>query len=255
MPYEMHVLTKWAFLLQMPLLAMSPIWSQPIQAGTHGEEPCTDTLKVQWSKAEWFGRSKFRAGPYASGKFKRGISSTSHKMPVNGREELMTRMPLRLELKDSLENFFEVEGERYTSSGYWAENNLSLVEFIMPGVQEETYVGDQVDVEIMDAVIRHPEDRGIHWKFHLKRNQSDGAILDELDGFLSNGSRIIQIRGPRTPAPQSGMPTGWEAGYYEFSENGRAIGRLIRYGGIICFPQHTPWETRSLLLAVALAMQ
>lgn len=249
------MLIKRAILLQMSLMAMSPIWSQQSRVDAPGEELFADTLKIIWSKAEWFGRSRFHAGSYASGKSKRGISSTSHKMLINGREELMTKMPFRLEVKDSLENIYEVKGERYTSSGHWSENRMSLVELAFPGVQEETYVADQIDVEIMDAVIHPAKDLGLSWRFHLKRNQSDGAISDELDGFLSSGNRIIQISGPLTRVPESDLPAGWESGYYEFTENGRAIGRMIRYGGILCFPQHTSMDTRSLLLSVALAMQ
>lgn len=240
------------FLLPLVLLFTTFLFSQPGTTSPESE-PKWDTLRIRWSNTVWFGRSNFKVESFGSGKYKSGISSSSHKMLVNGQEELLTKTGFRLELTDPAGQLCQARGERYASSGQWVEDNFSLVEMLIPGVEEETYVADPVDVEILEAELWHPSIPDLKWKLHLKRNQSDGHIAEELDGFLSSGERIIQIRGPVLPLQQLGQEA-WESGFYEFLENGRIIGKMTWQAGIVCFPQQTPMATRSLLLSVAAVM-
>jgi len=115
-------------------------------------------------------------------------------------------------------------------------------------VDSETFVADPVDLEIMDGEITHslyPDDR---WKFHLKRELSTGAIREELDAYLSNGTRIILIKGPTGPEEAGAETSGRETSYYEFIEDGNSIARVSRGEPMVYFPRDASPFTRSLLL-------
>ena len=220
-----------------------------------------DSVPIQWSKAEWFGKSKVTLGRYASAKFRQGMSSTSNRVLVNGREELMQKTSFRVDLQDSTGAKFTLRGEKFWSSGYWEEDNGSLQlagELLkLPEVltESETYMADAIDLEISDAEMSHSLQQGDLWKFHLKRNRSNGAILEELDAYLSNGVRIISIRGPVGPEMPDPSAAGPEASYYEFMEDGKRIAWVSRMDSVVYFPSPIPSFTRSLLLTAILCFR
>lgn len=219
-----------------------------------------DSVEIRWPKAEWFGKSRIVLGGYASARYRQGISSTSIRVLVNGREELMNKTPFRVEMQDSTGTKFTVRGEKLWSSGYWEEDTgglhlagdlLKLPEVI---TESETYMGDAVDLEIREAEMSHSLKPGDLWKFHLKRNRASGTIVHELDAYLSNGVRVIRIRGPIRSGISDSNTTGPEASYYEFVEDGKLIAQASRLEPKAYFPVHIPTFTRSLMLAAILAM-
>ena len=220
-----------------------------------------DSVEIRWSKAEWFGKSRITLGRYGTAKFKGGITSSSNRVFVNGREELMQKTPIRVELQDSTGAKFTLRGEKFWSSGYWEEDNgglqlagelLKLPEVL---TESETYVGDAVDLEISEAEMRHSLQPDDPWKFHLKRNRSTGAILEELDAYLSNGVRIISIRGPVGSALPESDASGLEGSYYEFIEDGKRLAWVSRSDAMVYFPIPVPAFTRSLLLTAILCFR
>ncbi len=246
------------------LLYLLPLLACP-QATTPSPVPLsyghTDSVAIEWSKAEWFGKSRVMLGAYASAKYKQGMSSTSNSVLVNGREELMQKTSFRAELQDSTGAKFTLKGKKFWSSGYWEEDNgglqlagelLKLPEVL---TESETYMGDAIDLEISDAEMSHSLQQGDLWKFHLKRNRSNGAILEELDAYLSNGVRIISIRGPVGPAMPDPSAAGPEASYYEFVEDGKRIAWVSRMEPVVYFPAPIPSFTRSLLLTAILCLR
>jgi hypothetical protein len=219
-----------------------------------------DSVVIKWSGSEWFGKSRMGLGSYASAKYKTGISSSSNRVFVDGREELMSKMPFRVELQDSTAAKFKIQGKKYWTSGYWQEESdgiQSMGELLnLPEVltTSETYVGDNVNIELKDAELSHSLQADDIWKFHLKRNPSTGAILQEMDAYLSNGSRIIGIRGAVQTIPADTMGANQPASFYEFIEEGKVIAWASRQESVVYFPVNTPIFTRSLLLTAILAM-
>ena len=250
----MDVFAKRAFLLFPSFIGMLSLWAQGTPSKPPEEILLSDSVQIEWSRSEWFGKSSFRAGKFGSGKHIRGISSTSNKVLVNGREELMTREPFRVEFQDSASNLLRAKGKRYESDGAWEESNRGLSGLLKLDIEEETYMEDMVDVQIIKADILHSREPGDTWKLHLKRTQSEGAILEESDAILSNGARVIQIRGPVGPGLNSPAKTQWETGYYDFLEDGKMLARMNRPGTVIVFNRQTPEASRALLLMVAIAM-
>lgn len=246
------------------LLCLLPFLAHP-QATTPYSVPLsysqTDSVVIEWSKAEWFGKSRVTLGTYASAKYKQGISSTSNSVLVDGREELMQKTSFRVELQDSTGAKFTLRGKKFWSSGQWEEDHgglqmagelLKLPEVL---TESETYMADAVDLEISDAEMSHSLQQGDLWKFHLKRNRSNGAILEELDAYLSNGGRIISIRGPVTSTMPDPIAAGPEASYYEFMEDGKRIAWISRMEPVVYFPASIPSFTRSLLLTAILCFR
>ena len=219
-----------------------------------------DSVAIRWAKAEWFGKSRMDLGSFGSAKYKTGISSSSNRVYVDGREELMWKMPFRVELQDSTAARFKIQGKKYWNSGYWREESdgiQSLGEVLnLPEVltTSETYVGDNVNIELKDAELSHSLQADDIWKFHLKRNPSTGAILQEMDAYLSNGSRIIGIRGPVQTVPADSIGVNQPASFYEFIEEGKVIAWASLLESVIYFPVNVPIFTRSLLLTAILAM-
>ncbi len=250
----MAVFAKWAILLFLSFIGMLSLFAQGTPTKPPEEPLLSDSVQIEWSRAEWFGKSRFSAGKFGSGKYIRGISSTSNKVLVNGHEELMTREPFRVEFQDSASNLFRVKGKSYKSDGVWSESNSGLFSLLKLDIEEETYMEDMVDIQIITADIQQAGEPGDTWKLHLKRNQSKGTIWEESDAILSNGTRVIQIRGPVDSGLNSPAKIHWEAGYYDFLEDGRTLARMNRLGTVIVFDRRTPGATRALLLMVAMAM-
>lgn len=247
-------LTKSFLSALLCLLPFSLVAQQDMPASTPYAAATFDSVAIRWSSAEWFGKSRVTLGSYASAKYKQGISSSSNRVVVNGREELMQKTPFRMELEDSLAIKFKIQGIRYWSSGHWEEDSgalqiagelLKLPEVL---VESETFVGDAVNIEISDAEISHSSQPGDLWKFHLKRDLSTGAIREELDAYLSNGTRIILIKGPTGPEDAGAETSGRETSYYEFIEDGNSIARVSRGEPMVYFPRDASPFTRSLLL-------
>lgn len=211
-----------------------------------------DSLKIEWPKTVWFGKHKIKISSYASGVLKTGISSTSNKVQVGDREELMTKEPYKVELVDSLKRKFIADGEWFRSSGTWTESNSFLNDLLNTGVEEETYTADPSDLEILSAEIHQAEASENNWKLKVKRIQSTGVILEELDAFLSNGARIILIEGPAAIQAEEAQNYGRETSYYAFVENGIVLARVDRSISKIAFARETPAIIRSLLLTAAL---
>lgn len=205
-----------------------------------------DTVRIQWSKAEWFGKSRFRIPGYGSGKYISGISSSSQTIVVNHREELASRHPFRIEFRDSASAVVKIKGKKYATSGAWVESNSIFFNVVVPNIQEETFMEDEVDMEIISAEIRQSPDGAGVWKLYVKRRQSDGAISDALDAFLKNDKRIIQIRNSGGAGENS---TG-----YEFVEGGKVIAKTTRNGKVVLFPKNSPMGRNSLILAVVTAL-
>ena len=245
------------------LLCLLPLMVHP-QAGTPPSAlfppGSVDSVAIRWSKTELFGKSRMDLGSYGSAKYKTGISSSSNRVFVDGREELMSKMPIRVELQDSTAAKFKIQGKKYWTSGYWQEESdgiQSLGEVLnLPEVltTSETYVGDNVNIELKDAELTHSLQADDIWKFHLKRNPSTGAILKELDAYLSNGSRIIGIRGPVQTTQADPIGVNQTASFYEFTEEGKVIAWASMQGSIVYFPVNVPIFTRSLLLTAILAI-
>ncbi|HSR61215.1 MAG TPA: hypothetical protein VLL47_10700 [Robiginitalea sp.] len=220
-----------------------------------------DSVAIRWPKAEWFGKGRIALDGYATARYKGGITSSSNKVMVNGRNELMQKMRFRVELQDSATVKFKIQGTKYWTSGYWEEDLDGGLQIVGEALKipevfltSETYVSDDVNIELKDAELSHslqPEDI---WKFHLKRNPSTGAIREELDAYLSNGSRIIVIRGPVKSPNLASFPANREETFYEFIEDDQVIGCAGRRGSVAFFSPHTPTFTRSLLLTVLLGM-
>lgn len=185
---------------------------------------------------------------------KEGISSSSHKVNVDGRDELMTKEPFKLDLKDSLSQHFYVKGKWLKTTGSWSESNNTLFALLNVDIQEETYSPDQADIEILSAEISHSENPDEVWRLNVKRNQSKGIIRAELDAFLSNGERIILIMGPTDKMGLEVSEFTGETTYYTFMENGIVLARVTRNIGKIAFAKQTPGVTRTLLLAAAISL-
>jgi hypothetical protein len=211
-----------------------------------------DSLKIEWPKTVWFGKHKIKISSYASGVLKTGISSTSNKVQVGDHEELMTKEPYKVELVDSLKRKFIADGEWLRSSGAWTESNSFLNDLLNTGVEEETYTADSSDLEILSAEIHQAEAPENNWQLKVKRIQSTGVILEELDAFLSNGARIILIEGPAALQAEEAQNFGRETSYYAFVENGIVLARVDRSISKIAFARETPALTRSLLLTAAI---
>ena len=146
----------------------------------------------------------------------------------------MQKTPFRVELQDSAGAAFTTRGQKFWSSGYWEEDDgglqiagelLKLPEVL---TESETYVGDPVNLEISEAELRHSLQPDDLWKLHLKRNRSTGEIMEELDAYLSNGTRIISIKGPTGADPSDTPATRPGFSYYEFTEDGIPIARASR---------------------------
>jgi hypothetical protein len=165
---------------------------------------------------------------------------------VNHREELASRHPFRIEFKDSTSTVFKIKGEKYVTSGAWVESNSTFFSVVVPNMQVETYMEDEVDIELISAEIRQFPDGTDVWKLYVKRRQSDGAIIEALDAFLKNDTRIIQIRNSGGAGENS---TG-----YEFIEEGKVIAKTTLNGKVVLFPKNSPKGRNSLLLAVVSAL-
>jgi len=171
----------------------------------------------------------------------------------------MQKTPFRVELQDSAGAAFTTRGQKFWSSGYWEEDDgglqiagelLKLPEVL---TESETYVGDPVNLEISEAELRHSLQPDDLWKLHLKRNRSTGEIMEELDAYLSNGTRIISIKGPTGADPSDTPATRPGFSYYEFTEDGIPIARASRQQPVVYFPAETSQFTRSLILTAILA--
>ena len=211
-----------------------------------------DSLKIEWPKTVWFGKHKIKISSYASCVLKTGISSTSNKVQVGDREELMTKEPYKVELQDSLQRKFIAGGEWLRSSGTWTESNSFLNDLLNTGVEEETYTADPSDLEILSAEIHQEGTPDQIWQLKVKRVQSTGVILEELDAFLNNGARIILIEGPTAIEGEEILNSRRETSYYTFVENGVVLARVNRSISKIAFARETPAITRSLLLTAAI---
>ncbi|MBC2838075.1 hypothetical protein [Robiginitalea sp. SC105] len=247
------------FTLLSCMVILSTRAQLPPEPRPHVPGVAYDSVIIQWPKSEWFGKAQVTLENFGTARYRSGITSSSNKVWVNGRKELMQKMGFRVELQDSSQTKFKIQGKKYWTSGYWQEDGggsqilgeiLNLPE--MP-VTSETYVGDEVDLELRDAEIRHSLHPDEIWNFHLKRNPSSGAIRNELDAYISNGSRIIVIKGP-TYSAFTGGNGSTESSYYAFFEHEILIAWASRSEPLVYFPNRTPLFTRSLLLTVILAM-
>jgi hypothetical protein len=173
---------------------------------------------------------------------------------VDGRDELMTKEPFKLDLTDSLARHFHVKGKWLRTSGSWHESNNTLFALLNVDIQEETYSQDQSDIEILTAEISHSVHPDEVWRLNVKRNQSKGIIRAELDAFLSNGERIILIMGPADKMGLEDSEFNGETAYYTFMENGIVLARVTQNIGKIAFAKQTPGITRALLLAAAISL-
>jgi len=246
-----------ALLCLLPLMVYPQAATPPSALFSPGS---VDSVAIRWSNSEWFGKSRMALGSYGSAKYKTGISSSSNRVFVDGREELMSKMPFRVELQDSTAAKFKIQGKKYWTSGYWQEESdgiqilgelLNLPEVL---TTSETYVGDNVNIELKDAELTHSLQADDIWKFHLKRNPSTGAILQEMDAYLSNGSRIIGIRGPVQTVPADSLGVNQPVSFYEFIEEGKVVAWASYRESVVYFPVNVPIFTRSLLLTAILAM-
>ena len=110
------------------------------------------------------------------------------------------------------------------------------------GIEEETYSADPSDLEILSAEIHKEGDPDHIWQFKVKRIQSTGIILEELDAFLSNGERIILIEGPAAIEGEEIQDSGRETTYYAFVEKGIVLARINRSVNKIAFAKETPTD-------------
>ncbi len=173
----------------------------------------------------------------------------------------MQKMPFRVELQDSAATKFKIQGKKYWTAGYWQEDLGEGMQILGEALKvpevlltSETYVADDVNIELRDAEISHSLRPDDIWRFHLRRNPSTGDIRQELDAYLSNGSRIIVIRGPVKSPHLASFPANRQETYYEFIEDDQVFGLVSRWGSVAYFSPNTPAFTRSLLLTVILGM-
>jgi hypothetical protein len=248
----MHTISHRAVTIALACFATVPLGAQYTSITTPESVLSADSLKIEWPKTVWFGKHKIKISSYASGVLKTGISSTSNKVQVGDREELMTKEPYKVELLDSLKRKFVADGQWLRSSGTWVPSNTFLNDLLNTGIEEETYTADPSDLEILSAEIHQEGTPDPIWQLKVKRVQSTGIILDELDAFLSNGERIILIEGPAVIEGEEIVNSGKETSYYAFVENGIVLARVDRSISKIAFARETPAITRSLLLTAAI---
>jgi hypothetical protein len=231
---------------------LGPLSAQYISLSPPGSKEVSDSLKIEWPKTVWFGKHKVRIGTYASCVLKTGITSSSNKVQVGGREELMSKEPFKVELEDSLGRKFTAEGTWHKTSGVWTPSNGLLSGFLNMDIQEETYSADPSDLEILSAELHDAENPHQTWQLKVTRIQSTGVIRNELDAFLSDGARIILIEGPVSPEGAAVGESRSSATYYTFVENGVVLARVNRTISKIAFAKDLPGATRSLLLSAAI---
>jgi hypothetical protein len=214
----------------------------------------SDSLIIEWPGAIWFGKQKIKVGTFASCELKHGITSSSNKVEVDGQKVLMMKEPFKIELKDSLSRQVSVKGKWLKSTGYWSEDSNFLSNLLNIDIQSETYSPDPTDLAILSAEIQFSEKPGEVWELKMKRIQSTGVILQELDAFLSDGARIILIEGPIEFGSIEDQGAGRETSYYSFVEDGIVLARVNLSVKHIAFAKQTPTITRSLLLAAAISL-
>ena len=248
----MHTISLRAFSIALACFASVPLSAQYTSITTAESALSSDSLKIEWPKTVWFGKHKIKIGPYASCVLKTGITSSSNKVQVGDHEELMSKEPYKVELEDSLHRKFIADGHWFRTSGTWTQSNSLLLDLLNTGIEEETYSPDPSDLEILSAEIHQEGDPDHIWELKVKRIQSTGVILEELDAFLSNGVRIILIEGPVALEGTGDQGYRSETAYYAFVENGIVLARVNRRISAIAFAKETPDITRSLLLAAAI---
>jgi hypothetical protein len=229
-----------------------PLSAQYTSITTPESAVSSDSLKIEWPKTVWFGKHKIKIGPYASCVLKTGMTSSSNKVQVDDREELMSKEPYKVELEDSLHRKFITDGHWFRTSGTWTQSNNLLLDLLNTGIEEETYSADPSDLEMLSAEIHQEGDPGHIWQLKVKRIQSTGVIQEELDAFLSDGERFILIEGPAAIESAEIQDFVRETTYYAFVENGIVLARVNRSVNKIAFSRETPTITRSLLLAAAI---
>ena len=250
----MHGISHLALCSLLTCFTSAYICAQNPSGSTSPYSEVADTLEIEWPRTVWFEKYKIKIGSFASAELKRGISSSSHKVSVDGRDELMAKEPFKLDVKDSLSRYFHVKGKWFKTSGSWSESNNTLFDLLNVDIQEETYSPDRADIEILSAEISHSVNPDQVWRLNVKRNQSKGIIRAELDAFLSNGERIILIMGPTDKMGLEISEFNGENTYYTFMENGIVLGRVTQDIGKIAFAKQTPDMTRTLLLAAAISL-
>ncbi len=249
-------------LIVLLCLGVTPLYAQPAaNPSPIIPDRSFDSVTIGWPRTVWFGKGKITLDSSASATFKEGITSSSNKVKVDGQKLLMMKMPFRVELQDSTLAKFKIEGKKYWTTGTWVEDGggfITLGELLhvpeILQVESETYIGDPTDLEIREAEISHSQQPDEIWSFYVKRKNTTGAIRRELDAYFSNGSRIITMRGPVQINVAEPSSSGQEFTYYEFIEGGKPVAWASRWNSVVYFPEDTPRFTRSLLLAVVIAL-
>ena len=212
----------------------------------------SDSLNIEWPRTVLFGKHKIKIDTYASCVLKTGISSSPHKVQVGDHVELMAKEPFKVELQDSLSRKFTLRGSWARTSGNWSQSNSLLYDIRNLDIEEETYLADPSDLEILTAEIHDTTNPDQIWELKVKRTQSTGVIWEELDAYLSNGERIILIEGPASIDGANVEDSQSETTYYAFVENGVVLARINVRGNKIAFSRGAEGATRSLLLAAAI---
>lgn len=257
----MSATSKAVFNFTLVLLLYSTIQAQQVpQPFVSQPGSGVDSIFIKWPRTEWFGKGKLSLGDYGTARYRTGISSSSNKVIVDGREVLLQKTPVRTSVMDSSGATFQLEGTKYWSAGYWVEDRgglqiagelLNLPEGV---TNSESYMGDEMDIEILEAEISHSTASTDRWNFYLKRQRSSGKIKQELDAYISNGTRIIGIAGPVVFHSAETDSTSYGPSFYEIQENGNVIAWVSRDKPAVYFPVQTPLFSKSLVLAVVIAM-
>lgn len=208
-----------------------------------------DTLHIQFPKSIWFNSYKFRVGDYATGKFKQGLNTTSHKSKRDYEED-KTTYKFTITLENNRTETALTKGEFVQYVRYVVTNGFLLE--VLTGIESETteYLSNsRRKTATITTSIKQEEP----WELVVHDINSEESTY-EMPSLLRSESRTILIIG--APGAISYHVMGiYAKGYYTFIENEVVIASVqIKGEKMILIQKDMDTLTRLVITSAIMAM-